>query len=117
MFGESTGPVDNVPSDAPLGGNRKCTEQSVPAPNTGCSGAVRLAVRNEADLVGRHSRPPSKRLLSQRNKSNIHSSANASVEGSFALLGGRDGVTRGARRGGQDGSQQWRHDSNIVSDA
>jgi hypothetical protein len=30
MFGESTGPVDNVPSDAPLGGNRKCTEQGVP---------------------------------------------------------------------------------------
>jgi hypothetical protein len=48
---------------------------------------------------------------------NIHSSANASVEGSFALLGGRDGVIRGARGGGQDGSQQRRHDSNIVSDA
>jgi hypothetical protein len=28
MFGESTGPVDNVPSDAPLGGNRKCTQLS-----------------------------------------------------------------------------------------
>jgi hypothetical protein len=28
MFGESTGKVDNnVPSDAFLGGNRKCTEQ------------------------------------------------------------------------------------------
>jgi hypothetical protein len=29
MFGESTGPGDHVPSDAPLGGNRKCSEQSV----------------------------------------------------------------------------------------
>jgi hypothetical protein len=117
LFGESTGPVDNVPSDAPLGGNRKCTEQSVPAPSTGCSGAVRLAVRNEVDLVGLYTRPPSKCLLSQRNKANIHSSANASVEGIFALLGGRDGVTRGARSGGEDGSQQRRHDSNIVNDA
>jgi hypothetical protein len=26
----TTGPVDNVPSDAPMGGNRKCTEQGVP---------------------------------------------------------------------------------------
>jgi hypothetical protein len=92
-----------------LGGNRRCTEQSVPAPSMGCSGAVRLAVRNEADLVGRHTRPPSKRLLSQRIKANIHSSANASVKGSFALLGGRDGVTRGARGGGQDGSQLESH--------
>jgi hypothetical protein len=64
MFREATGPVDNVASDAPLVGIRKCTVQSVPAPNTGCSGAVRLAVRNEAGLEGRHTRPPSKRLLS-----------------------------------------------------
>jgi hypothetical protein len=26
IFGESIGPVDNVPSDAPLDGNRKCTD-------------------------------------------------------------------------------------------
>jgi hypothetical protein len=117
MFGKSKGLVDNVPSDVPLGSNRKRTEQSVPAPSTGCSSAVRLVVRNEADLVGRHTRPPPKRLLSQRNKANIHSSADASVEGRFPLLGGRDGVTRGARGGGQDVSQQRIHDSNIVSDA
>jgi hypothetical protein len=30
-FGESTGSVDNVPSDIPLVGNRNCTEQGVPA--------------------------------------------------------------------------------------
>jgi hypothetical protein len=55
-FGESTGPVDNVLSDTPLGGNRKCTEQGVPAQRTGCSSAVRLAVCYEANLVGRHAR-------------------------------------------------------------
>jgi hypothetical protein len=99
MFGKSTRPVDNVPSEAPLGGNRKCTEQGVPAQRAGCSSAVRLAVRNEENLVGWHARPPSERLLSQRNKANVHSSANAGVEGSFAQLGGGDGVTRGARGG------------------
>jgi hypothetical protein len=30
MFGETTGPVDNVPSDAPLCDNRKRTEQGAP---------------------------------------------------------------------------------------
>jgi hypothetical protein len=53
MFGESAGPVDNIPSDAPLGGNRKCTEQGVPAQRAGFSRAFRLAVRNEANLVRR----------------------------------------------------------------
>jgi hypothetical protein len=33
MFGESTGPVDNIPSDVPLGGNRKCTEHGIPVVN------------------------------------------------------------------------------------
>jgi hypothetical protein len=56
MFGESTGPVDIVASYAPLGDNRKCTEQGVPAQTTGCSSAVRLAVRSKANLVGRHAR-------------------------------------------------------------
>jgi hypothetical protein len=37
MFGESTGPFDNIPSDAPVGGNRKSTEQVVPAQRAGCS--------------------------------------------------------------------------------
>jgi hypothetical protein len=36
MFGESTGPVDTVPSDTPLGGNRKCTEHGIPAQRAGC---------------------------------------------------------------------------------
>jgi hypothetical protein len=114
MFGESTGPVDNVPSDTPLGGNRKSTEQGVPAQRAGYSRAVRLEVRYEANMVGRHDRPPSKRLLSQRNKADVHSSANAGVERSFALLGGGDGVPRGARRGHQGGSQQRGYDSHIV---
>jgi hypothetical protein len=61
--------------------------------------AVRLAVCNEANLVRRHVRPTSKCLLSQRNKSNVYSSANAGVEGSFALLGGGYGMTRGASDG------------------
>jgi hypothetical protein len=68
MFGEMTGPIDNIASDAPLGGNRKCTEQGVPAQREGCSSVIRLAVRNEVNLVGRHARPTSKCLLSQRNK-------------------------------------------------
>jgi hypothetical protein len=92
MFGKSTGPVDNIPSDAPLGGNWKCTEQGVPVHRAGCSSAVLLAVRNEANLVRRHARPTSKCLLSKRNKANIYSSANAGVEGSFALLGGCYGL-------------------------
>jgi hypothetical protein len=93
MFGESTGPVDNVPSDAPLCGNRKCAEQGVTGQPTVCSGAVRVAVRNEGNLVGRHAKPPFKCLLSKRNKAIVHSSsnANAGVEGSFALRGGGDG--------------------------
>jgi hypothetical protein len=64
-FGEPTGPVDNVPSDAPLGGNRKCTERGVPAQRAGCCTAVRLAVHNEANLVGR-SLPCGPLFLSQR---------------------------------------------------
>jgi hypothetical protein len=47
VFGWSTGSVDNSPSDAPLGGNRKCTEQGIAAQSAGCSVAVHLAVRNE----------------------------------------------------------------------
>jgi hypothetical protein len=35
MFRESTGPVDNVPSDAPLCGNRNRTEQGVPGQPSG----------------------------------------------------------------------------------
>jgi hypothetical protein len=128
MFGESTGPVDSVPSDTPLGGNRKCTEQGVPAQRAGCSSADRvpaqragcssavcLAVRYEVNLVGRHARPPSKRLPSQRNKADVHSSANAGVERSFALLVGGDGMPRGARSGRQGGYQQRGYDSHIVS--
>jgi hypothetical protein len=106
MFGESTGPVDNLPSYAPLGGNTKCTEQGVPAQRAGCSSAVRLAVRYEVNLEGRHARRPSKRLLSQRNKADVHSSTNAGVERGFALLGGGDGVSRGARSGRQAGYRQ-----------
>jgi hypothetical protein len=90
MFGESTSPVDNVPSDAPLCGHRNCTEQGVLGQRVECSNAVRLAVRNEANLVG-HARPPSKLLLNQGNKANVHSSANAGVDGSFAQLGRCDG--------------------------
>jgi hypothetical protein len=41
MFGESIGPVDKIPSDAPLGGNRQGTQQGVPAQRAGCSSAVR----------------------------------------------------------------------------
>jgi hypothetical protein len=114
MFGESTGPVDYVPSDTPLGGNRKCTDQGVPAQRAGCSSAVRLAVRHEANLVGRLARPPSECLLSQRNKADVHSSANAGVEGSFALLGFGKGVPRGALSGRQSGYQQRGYDSLIV---
>jgi hypothetical protein len=47
--------------------------------------------------------PLSKCLLSKRNKANDHTSATAGVEGSFALLGGDDGVNRETRGGGQDG--------------
>jgi hypothetical protein len=112
MLGESTGPFDNIPSDAPLCGNRNCTKQGVPAQR-----AVRLAVHYEANLVGHHAIPPSKLLLSQRNKANVHSSANASVEGSLALLCGGDGVTRGARSGRQGESQQRGSDIHIVSNA
>jgi hypothetical protein len=104
MFRESPRPVDNVPSDTPLGSNRKCTEHGVPAQRAGCSSAVRLAVRYKANLVGRHTRPPSKRPLSQWNKADVHSIANAGVERSFALLGGGDGVPRGTRNGHQGGS-------------
>jgi hypothetical protein len=117
MLGESTGPVDIVPSHTPLGSNRKCMEQGVTAQRAGCSSAVCLAVRYEANLVGRHARPPSRRLLSQRNKSNVHSSANAGVEGSFEMPGGGDGVTRGARSGRQGGSQQQGNDCHIVCHA
>jgi hypothetical protein len=105
MFGESNGPVDNVPSDSFLSGKRKCTEQSVPGQPTGCSSAVCLAVCNGGKLVEQHARPSSECLLSKRNKANVHSSADAGVEGIFALLGGGDGVTRGTRGGAQDGPQ------------
>jgi hypothetical protein len=75
LFGESTGPVDNVPSDAPLRGNRKCTDQGVSGQPTGCSSAVRLAVRNEGDQVGSHARPLTKCLLIKRNKQDVKCSA------------------------------------------
>jgi hypothetical protein len=108
------GPIDNAPRDTPLGGNRNCTEQGVPTKRARYSSAVRLAVRYEENLVGSHARPPSTRLLSQQNKVNVHSRANAGVEGSFALLGSDDSVARGARSGRQDGSQQRGYDSHIV---
>jgi hypothetical protein len=82
-----------------------------------CSSAVRLAVRKEENLAGRHARPPSKPLMCQRNKANIHSTANAGLERSCAQLGGGDGVTRGARSGRQSGSQQRGYDSYIVCHA
>jgi hypothetical protein len=63
-----------------------------------CS-AVRLAVRNVENLVRRHARPTSKCPLRQQNKANVYSSENADVEGSFAVPGGGDGVTRGASGG------------------
>jgi hypothetical protein len=63
-------------------------------------------LRKKRNLVGHIARPPSKRLVDQRNKADVYSSENVGVLGSFALLGGGDGVTRGACRGGQDGSQQ-----------
>jgi hypothetical protein len=90
----------------PLGYYRKYAGQGVPAQRAGCSSAVRLAVRNEANLVARHARPPSERLLSQRNKASVHSSANTGVEGCSELFGGGDGVTWSVRGGGQDGFQQ-----------
>jgi hypothetical protein len=64
--------------------------------------------------VGRHARPPSKRLLSQRNKEYVNSSANAGAERSVALLCGGDGVPRGALSRRQGGSQQRGYDSHIV---
>jgi hypothetical protein len=51
MFWESTGLVDNAPSDAPLCGNIKCAEQGVPGQRARCSSSVRLDVRYEANLV------------------------------------------------------------------
>jgi hypothetical protein len=80
MFGESTCPVDNVPSDAPLCGNKKRTEQGVPGQPSAYSSVIRLAVRNEGNLMGRHARPPSKFLLTKRNKVNVHRSAHARVD-------------------------------------
>jgi hypothetical protein len=44
MFRESTGPVVNIPSDAPLGGTRKWPEQGVPARRAEYSSAVRLRI-------------------------------------------------------------------------
>jgi hypothetical protein len=51
MFGEATGPVDNVPRDAPLGGYNKCAEQGVPSQCSRCSSAVRSAVCAAENLV------------------------------------------------------------------
>jgi hypothetical protein len=116
MFGESIGPVDNVLSDPPLCVKRKCTEQSVPAQTTGYSSSVRLAVRCEGNLVGRHARPPSKHLLGWWNKANAKSSANTGVEGGFALLFGGDGVIRGAGSVAQGGHQQRGYNSHVVCD-
>jgi hypothetical protein len=50
MFGESTGLVDNVPIDAPLGGNRKCTEQGVPVQRARVRSAWRSEMRQIVDL-------------------------------------------------------------------
>jgi hypothetical protein len=43
--------IVNIPSNAPLRGNRNCAEQGVPAQRTGCYRAVRLAVCNEENQL------------------------------------------------------------------
>jgi hypothetical protein len=104
MFGKSTRPVNNVPSDTP-----GLLQKVRGTGRSGTKGGVLQRGplgRNEANLVARHARPPSERLLSQRNKASVHSSANTGVEGCSELFGGGDGVTWSVRGGGQDGFQQ-----------
>jgi hypothetical protein len=84
MLWESTGPVDNILSDAPLGGNGEFTESGVPAQCAGYSGAVLLAVRIEAFPVGLDARPPSKRFMGQRNKEFVQSNHSNEVYSGLA---------------------------------